>query len=785
MKIMMAVCVAFAAGIWCGSLYTWPQALLYGLVIMAATLSLWCVFKQPLKTGYAVIALFFLIGMLRFVHACALSPVDISNYHEQMLTAYGIISEVPEVKKNSDNQVQIKYVATIKAVQIGGKKAAAAGRMLVYIRQMANEPVCHYGDGVETYGQVFLPHGYNNPALMDSAAALKRQGITARMSGMVMKRTEEAKDTGAFLSTLAIWRDNIIAVMRAVMPEKDAAILAGMLFGGYDGIPAEWVQEFAITGIVHILSVSGTHIALLAGVMLWFGDMLKLRYFIKVLLAAVVIGFYAVFAGLSPPVVRSLVMGLVSLAAGIFGREKDAANALMLSALFLLAVQPGILHDISFQLSFGATAGLVFLYQKTLRFITFLPDYLSGALAVTIAAQLGVLPFIAWYFNSLSLISLAANILVVPIIDGVVVLGLLGVVLVFLVPLAGKFILILCSFLIGFSTKLNSLLATIPAGACYLPAASIWGGMVYYVILAWLYDYLPRRLISFREVWRRWPKRLAAGGMLSLVILLSYVWYPKPLMVHFMDVGQGDAALITTPHGRAILIDTGGTMGDNQFDIGQRVVLPYLKHYGILKVDYLFLTHGHQDHAGGAWAIAEAIPVKFIGMPQEEKASLAILRLQHSKNYSHMLPLYAGLTFVVDGVVIDILHAGTGKVVRTGNETSALIKVSYGKHSFLFTGDLTGEEEQLILNKNCDIASTVLKVGHHGAKTSSTNQFLTKVLPEYAIISAGYSNKFGHPHEEVLKRLSSLKVETHRTDQEGAIVFKTNGERIRCESYIK
>jgi competence protein ComEC len=730
------------------------------------------------------ITLFFVIGMLRCMQASFVSPYDISNYHEKALSAYGVISEVPDVKKNSYNQVQIKYVVDVKAVEIDGQKLkAAGGRMLLYIRQLPGETVFHNGDAVESFGQIFLPHGYNNPGLMDTTAALKRKGITARMSGAAIKRTARTQDASDLSSTLSLWREKISALMQSVMPEKDAAILKGMLFGGYDGIPTEVVQDFAVTGIVHILSVSGTHIALLAGVMLWLGEVFKLRYFTKVLLAAVVIGLYAVFAGLSPPVVRALIMGLVSLSAGIFGREKDGANALMLSAFSMLAIEPRLLYDISFQLSFGATAGLVFLYRKTMQFLNFLPQIFAGGLAVTVAAQLGVLPFIAWYFNSLSLISLAANLFVVPIIDSVVVLGLFGVVTTFIVPFAGKLALILCSLLIGLSAKLTSLLAALPGGAVYLPAANLWGGMLYYVVVAWLYGYLPRKVISLREIWQRWPKRVALSSMLGLIMLLIYIWYPKPVMVHFIDVGQGDAALITTPHGKAVLIDTGGTMGDNQFDIGQRVVLPYLKHYGILKLDYMFLTHGHQDHAGGAARIAEAIPVRFIGMPQEEKLSLAIERLRHSKHYHHILPLYSGLKFTVDGVVIDILHAGSGTVTNTGNESSALIKVSYGQSSFLFTGDLTGAEEQLVLNKN--IASNVLKVGHHGAKTSSTANFLEKVRPQYAVISAGYSNRFGHPHSEVLKRLSSLKIKTHRTDQEGAIVFKTNGGRMICDSFIK
>lgn len=758
----------------------WPLLLLRILVIIFCLVSLWRVYKNKTAT-YIAAVLFFMLGMLRFIEGNIISPVDISNYHETVLTAYGIISEAPEVKEK-DNQVFIRYVFDVKAVKIKANTKAAAGRMLVYIRQLSEEAVLQYGDMAEATGQVFLPHGYNNPGLIDSAAVLRRQGITARMSGALIRRTEGAKESWNWTNIHALWREKVSDIIRSVMPEKDAAILEGTLFGGYDGIPADVIKDFSITGLVHILSVSGSHIAILTGVMLWLGQVLKLEPFAKIAMAVAVISFYAVFAGLSPPVLRSLIMGLVSLSASLFGREKNAANALMLSAFFMLVITPSLLFDISFELSFGATAGLVFFYRKTLKFLKFLPDFIAGGFAVTIAAQLGVLPFIAWYFSSLSVSSLAANLFVLPIIDGIVILGLLGVTAACVVPLLGKLILVLASLLIGLSVKLTALLAAVPGGSVYLPAAGLWGGVLYYIGIAWLYGYLPAKVITFTEIWRRWPRRLALSFLVLLITLLFYIWCPKPVMVHFIDVGQGDAALIVTPHGRAILIDTGGILGDSEFDIGQRVVLPYLKHYGILKIDYMFLTHGHQDHAGGAAAIAEALPVKFIGMPKEEKTSPAIERLRHSKNYSEVIELYAGLTFFVDGVVFDILHTGAGQVFRTGNESSAVIKVSYGKNRFLFTGDLSGDEEQLVQG---NITSNVLKVGHHGAKTSTTPEFLKKTLPKYAVISAGYGNRFGHPHNEVLKRLTSLNIEIHRTDQEGAVVFETNGEIIKCHSYLK
>ncbi|HEY3426487.1 MAG TPA: DNA internalization-related competence protein ComEC/Rec2, partial [Negativicutes bacterium] len=572
--------------------------------------------------------------------------------------------------------------------------------------------------------------------------------------------------------------------MNKVMPSGDASILVGMLFGGYNGINHEVVANFAATGIIHILSVSGTHIVLVAAVILWLGTRLKIRYGITAIAAAFAIVFYAVFAGLTSPVVRSAVMGLVALAAVGLGREKDAPGALALSALGMLIYQPGLIYDISFQLSFGATAGLIFLYPQTYQLLAFLPRGLAGGVAVTVAAQLSVLPFLAWYFNSLSFSSLIANLVIVPIIELIVVLGLLGALVSVMLAGLGHIILVFCSLLIGLVVQLTAGLATIP-GQMYLPPISIAGGVLYYLLLAWLYGYQPRGAPTMLETGRRWPRLSIGIVAMLLVIFIVYVGYPRPVYVHFIDVGQGDAALFTTPHGRAVLIDTGGTLGEStSFDIGERVVVPYLKHYGVQEIDYLILTHGHQDHAGGAAGIAAAMPIKSIILAREEytQAVQALLPAVHKQG---LIPAYEGQTVILDGVTFSIVHAVGDNGPRSGNEVSSVVRMVFGKHSFLFTGDLEASGEAAIVADNRMLASTVLKVGHHGSKTSSTAEFLEKVAPEYAVISVGYNNRFGHPHPDTIQRLLDQRITVFRTDQQGAVVFTTNGNDLTVDTFIK
>lgn len=393
----------------------------------------------------------------------------------------------------------------------------------------------------------------------------------------------------------------------------------------------------------------------------------------------------------------------------------------------------------------------------------------------------------AWYFNSLSLSSLVANAVIVPLIEGIVILGLFGAMMSLLIGIAGNIIMVICSLLISIVIQCSAWLAAVPGGNLYIPPIGLWGGLLYYILLAWVYGYKPKNMVSLTELIQKWPRQSAVFLFIIVIVMIADQIYPRPVYVHFIDVGQGDAALITTPHGRAIVVDTGGVMGEkNDFDIGDRVVVPYLKHYGALDIDYLFLTHGHQDHAGGAAAVVRELSVGNTMLSQEAYTpAVRNLVQEGTSRGSSFITVYEGQKIHLDGVVIRVIHTADSRNTGHNNEFSSVIQVSYGNQSFLLTGDLGSEGEESILAGSKEIKSTVLKVGHHGSKTSSTNNFLQAVAPEYAVISVGANNRFGHPHEETIQRLLGQHSKIYRTDQHGAIVFKTDGKKIEVNTFVK
>ena len=772
----------FVVGIVLGSGWSWSLPLLYALIAVLGVMVVAYLRSQQQRALFLLVLLFILLGMIRFIHDDIVSPNDISHFTERKVLISGKIADNPQVTA-FDGEKKVRYLVEVNNIQTDGKAIKTVGQIMVSVRQTSQSIVGNYNDFIQLSGELTALHGYNNPGAIDAVAAWKRQGIGARMSEKEDHIQIVANEQKGIRAKIIEWRNKLAALFAKAMPETDAAILSGVLFGGgYGSIQPGVLRDFAATGIIHILSVSGSHIALVTAVMLWLGERSRMSMVGKVVMAGGAMVVYSLLAGLTPPVIRAIIMGMVALVALLSEREQYGPGALSLAALVMLAWKPSLLYDISFQLSFAGTAGLVFFYSKTTKILENLPRWLASGIAVTISSQVGMLPFLAWYFHNLPLGSILANLIVVPIIELVIILGLAASVAALVLNGLAHVLLVVCSLIIGVAVTINKVIAAIPGLQWYLPPFSSVTGILYYLLLAWVYGYLPR-VLPFTTVVTCWPWRTAAVIVIIGMVVGGWALLPRPVAVHFIDVGQGDATLVITPHGRAVLIDTGGTVGDsNRFDIGERVVVPYLKHQGITALDFLILTHGHQDHAGGAAAVASAVTVKNVIVAPEQFTD-SIKALLRNKKYGMLIPAVVGQRIVLDGVTIEIVHDGDSSAEpRGGNETSSVIRIAYGQHSFLITGDLEAQQEAYLSSRGFE-SCTVLKVAHHGARTSSTDGFLQQARPLYAAISVGANNRFGHPHGEVLYRLKQTGAQLYRTDLNGAILFKTDGVKLTVHPY--
>ncbi len=721
--------------------------------------------------------IFFALGGLRFSAVDNLPPNDISKFAGQQIFLTGVVREEPQVKVLLNDLTQVRFVVDAETIKAKGKEQEISGGLILTYYPKAGEeiPTARIGDKISASGNLKLLTNYNNPGQIDGVTRMKAVGITARMSAGKQGILIEKIDGGLwtkFLRIVAAIRQHYRQSMEGVMAREDAAAIFAMLFGGYAGLNPELVEDFATTGIVHILSVSGSHMSLLAMATAWLCTVLKFPRRLTFTLGFFIIGTYAILSGLLPQVLRSATMGILVFLARTLDAEAEGARLLTLTALAMLINQPLLLFDISFQLSFSATAGLMYLSEDLRNLMKRLPNIIipnssflipncfSSPASMTIAAQLASLPIVIWYFNQISLSSVLANVFVMPLLEIVIVGGLLGGIIAAVVPIAGKIFFVGEALIFGAGAELNRVFANLPFSAVQVPTLGILAGFFYYAAMI-----LRRPII-----------------LLAIIFLMAFsLFRTGDVEVSFVDVGQGDCAVVITPNRKCLIFDTGGVR-DKVFDVGGRVVVPYLKHENISEVDKIFLTHVHEDHSGGAGAVIKKLPVSEIITASEGKSEYASVFGIAEEYLPPLRAGQAGEKFLVDGVEVEILFAPN---VGTGNEISNVYRIRYGEVTFLITGDLVKEIESEILREGIDVSSTVLKVGHHGSATSSSEEFLQAVKPKCSVICVGYGNNFGHPRAEVLERLENLPTKIYRTDQDGLIKFKTDGKKLSVETFNK
>lgn len=742
-KFLIGACAATAA---VGLLATWRRKNLTARIIFTV--------------------IFFALGALRFSAVDTLPPDDVSKFAGQAVQLAGVVREEPQTKTLPNGMTQLRLVVDVEALKLKGATQKISGGLILTYYPKADEslPTIRIGDKISAGGNLKLLTNYNNPGQIDGVTRMKADGITARMSAGKQGISVEEQDVGLwtkFLRLVAAIRQHYRESMEQVMSREDAAAIFAMLFGGYAGLNPELVEDFATTGIVHILSVSGSHMSMVAAFAALICALLKFPRGLTFAVGVILIGGYAILSGLLPQVLRSATMGILIFFAKTLDAEAEGARLLTLTALAMLINQPLLLFDVSFQLSFTSTAGLMYLAEDLRKAMERTPKFFASAASMTIAAQLASLPVVVWYFNRISLSAVLANAFVMPLLEVVIVGGLIGGIIAWLLPIGGKIFFTGMALTFGAGAELNRVFANLPLSAVQVPTLGFLAGAFYYAAL------ILRRAVILLPI--------------ILLLALNVFRIGGDVEVNFVDVGQGDCAVVVTPHGRCIIFDTGGVR-EHMFDVGGRVVVPYLKHENIREVDKIFLTHVHEDHAGGAGAVIKNLPVGEVitaGEPRSEYAAVFGIAEEY------LPPLragHAGEVFNVDGVTVEILFAPQ---VGTGNEISNVYRVRYGGVSFLITGDLVTGIEAQILREGVDVSSTVLKVGHHGSATSSSEEFLRAVNPKCAVICVGYGNSFGHPRAEVLERLESLPTKIFRTDQDGLIKFSTDGKSLRVETFNK
>jgi competence protein ComEC len=578
----------------------------------------------------------------------------------------------------------------------------------------------------------------------------------------------------SILDQLKGWRQLGISLIEKNFSKEAGPIAAALLFGSRDLLEEDMVKAYQKLGVIHLISISGLHVALLVGMMFYLGIRIGLVREKLTWGLVFILPLYAIISGASPPVNRAVLMAVFILVASLFRFpiRLRTTDGLCLSFLLITIINPLIIYNIGFQLSYIVTFALLLSKDIIARY----PSYLWQMVIISLISQTSALPFLLYHFFEIPLISMVANTLYIPLYSFIFMPGLI---LLYLVQFISNDLFQLLSICLSWMINISNELAVWSTSFKWtriVPGrpSTLFLTMYFMAIALSFYYWEMRRYVLIV---------LALPWVIIGIQLISPNFSSKG-EVSIIDVGQGDSILIQLPYNKGnYLIDTGGNISfpseawkkeKQKFEVGEDILVPYLKAIGITKLDLLILTHGDMDHIGGSLALLREMEVEEIFLPSLEApkttAEKEIINLaQHQK--SRITYVYEGLSWRVSDSHFEIL-APHPQFSGEKNEGSIVLHAQIGGLNWLFTGDLGIEGEKLLLTSYPHMKINVLKVGHHGSKTSTSDEFIQTFTPEYAIISAGKQNRFGHPHPDVLKTLQLYKSNIMRTDLNGEISYK-------------
>ena len=505
-------------------------------------------------------------------------------------------------------------------------------------------------------------------------------------------------------------------------------------------IDSEVLNNYKINGITHLFALSGLHVSMFSSIILFILKKIKLSEKLSYFITSLFLIFFAFIASFTPSIVRSVLFFILSSINNVYYLYIKPKYLLYIVFSILIFINPFYIYDTGFILSFCISFFILLFNEKNK-----INNNLLSILVISILSTLSSLPIIINMSYEINILGFINNLFFIPYVTYIVFP--LSIIVVFISKLS--FILNFLIIIMEYISKVSSNILNVKL---IFPKMSLFLIIIYYVLLI-----LIVKKINLKKIF---------------IIYLSFLYFrcdfDKNNYVYFIDVGQGDSALIVTKNNKSVLIDTGGKVGSN-YSLMKSNVIPFFKSIGIRKLDYLFITHGDYDHAGYGIDLVNNFNVKNKFTNKGKYNSLEKKLNIKSFNNSYIK---------IDNVEIYSLNS---KLYNNENSDSLVLLVIIDNYKLLFMGDASINTEKDIMN-NYDIGDVfILKVGHHGSKTSSSEEFINSVNPKYSIISVGKNNKFGHPNKEVLDNLSNSKI--YRTDIDGSIMFKIKKDKLRIETY--
>lgn len=679
----------------------------------------------------------------------------------------------------------LRFPARTRLLLIGHD--TLADRVLLDVRLVADSlPALACGQRVLLGGRLEPLRVPRNPGLPDRTAQWRRQGVVARLVVDDPRLVQVLDARRCFTDRLVSLRDSITSVLQRYMPRPEARhVVQALLLGDRSGLSPDVRNRLGRAGLAHLLAISGLHVLLVGLVLYGLLRPLLLRLglswwsmeWTRTVLTLLVLSGYVLLAGAPASAVRALVMTALFLGATLFQTPPHPLNALGAAAVVLLLADPAQLFEPGFQLSFAAVIGLLLgwlpLQQRLPAVIFRRPAlrYLTGTLLVTLTATLATAPFVLYHFGYVSLAGLPLNLLGIPLAAGALAGGLLSVLSAPFSPALAELFgqaATLCAYLLLQLGELG--LRLLRPLVLHVPEPPWWMLIAPPVLL---------------RLWSRSPGIRRRSGLVLLGVLSLGLWTTPPAAPHldvlFFDVGHGDAVLIRAPGGRHLLIDTGGRYGGRV--AAEWSLLPFFRRYGIDRLNAVLITHPDADHAGGLPLLLRRLEVGRVldsGTVDSSALSLEIAHLIDSLRLPRQ-SLQAGDTVRLDpALVLQVLAPAPNARDVPDNERSVVLRMIFGRTRWLFLGDAERELERQLVRAYGDLlASDVVKVAHHGSRTSSTPELvqqviLTRAHPARAVISSGWRGV----SDSVRVRWERQGARLWITADSGALWLRSDGRRI-------
>lgn len=749
--------------------------------------------NRPLASGclilFLLIAIIVISGGAKFINHLRPSVLEKTVNGETFVSVSGQIYDI-DIKE----QYQILYLK--KNSIIYQNESFKESRIIIYDDQKLN---IEMGNQVEIAGEISFYEEERNPGNFNQKLYYQKQGINASVWASRIEITDNK--VNRLSQALYLFREKWKQLLWEVLGKENGATLAAILLAEKSGMSEETKELYQVNGIGHILAISGLHLSVIGVGLYQICRRLSGSYFIGGIAGIIFLVIYILMIGMTVSVFRAFVMFLFRVGADISGRHYDSPTALAFAAIITLICNPLYLLDGGFWLSYGAVLAIIIVLPMFEK----LP--LKGLWA-SISINIMTVPILLYYFYEVPAYSVLLNMIVVPLMTVVLICGLTGSLCsaifivdgVFGIGGIGGALLGICRIVFTIYENVCEVFLKLPGSRIVAGQPQMWQMIVYYGVLlvvvgVWYYQMHFMKNSSIQRKMKWLMSMILFFNIVLIMFPVDEVRMRKNGEMHItvLDVGQGDGIFIRGPEGNTYLIDGGSS---DIKKVGKYRIESFLKSQGIEEINYVFISHGDNDHINGIREMIErmdvGVAIETIVFPDVSVWDENLLELSYlaMKNEIRVVEMNAGQELAEGEMLIRCLAPEMdGMYVGESNMASMVLSMNLGEFDMLLTGDVEGEGEirltEVLRESYQDVRWDILKVAHHGSKNSSDETFLSTVRPSYSIISAGRENSYGHPHEDTIERLKNVESIVLSTQENGAITIETDGEKMKIEGYVK